>query len=66
MKSLPDRAAEACRISELPDEARITFGQVATLLGVCDRTVRRYVRAGRLPVTPLGGVSMRAIRELLS
>jgi hypothetical protein len=58
------RAAEACRISALPDEARINLRQAAVLLGVCDRTVRRYVKTGRLQTTPIGGVLMVTIRAL--
>jgi len=32
----------------------LTQRQVATLLGVCERTIRNLVREGKLPVKPIG------------
>ena len=50
----------------LAGAALLTIGEVAGLLRACERTVRRYVRTGRLRKVPLPGRLVRISRDDLN
>lgn len=39
----------------MPDEEYLTLKQVARQLQVDDKTVRRYIKAGKIPAIEIGG-----------
>lgn len=45
-----------------PDATWLSLEEAAQQLGVSDRTVRRYIRDGRLPAFTLGGQRLIRIR----
>ena len=49
-----------------PEVVLLTIGEVAGLLRACERTVRRYIRTGRLRKTPLPGRLVRISRDDLN
>ena len=70
MSDIDDRelriAARAVRLyaESHPRPTQVTQTQAAEILGVAPRTVRRYIRAGRLMLNRCGLVPIEAVDEM--